>query len=157
MHRSTKRFSGYSCCFRQWRATHSHCRFLHGYALSFVVEFSGVLDHRNWVCDFGSFSSNGVKDRLRYLFDHTTVIAEDDPHLSYFQDMHEKGLIQLRICTAVGAEKFAEMVYEELSQLLSKDLHATGRVAVSRVECFENENNSAVFIPDSQEGVNVPF
>ena len=44
--RSTKTYGheeGLSCCFRQWRATHSHCRLLHGYALSFRLTFaSGV-------------------------------------------------------------------------------------------------------------------
>ena len=151
MFRSTKRFSGYSCCFRQWRAEHSHCRFLHGYALSFRVEFSGPLDHRNWVCDFGSFSRNGIKDRLRFLFDHTTIIAEDDPEKQYFQELEAKGLVQLRIFDAVGAEKFAQKVYTEIMLLLEKDTHAAGRVHVSRVECFENENNSAIFIPSLQQ------
>ena len=146
MFRSTKRFSGFSCCFRQWRASHSHCQYLHGYAISFVVEFAGPLDHRNWVCDFGSFSYNGVKERLKYLFDHTTIIAADDPHIEMFQELEYKGLVQLRVVEAVGAEKFAELVYNEISALLQKDLHATGRVYVSRVECFENENNSAIFI-----------
>ena len=149
MFQSTKRFSGFSCCFRQWRAQHSHCQYLHGYALSFKVTFSGALDHRNWVCDFGSFSYNGVKDRLKYLFDHTTIIAKDDPELVLFEDMEHKKLIQLRIVEAVGAEKFAELVYCEIAALLKKDLHATGRVQVSKVECFENENNSAIFIPPS--------
>ena len=33
LYRSTKRYSqeeGLSCCFRQWRAAHSHCRLIHG-------------------------------------------------------------------------------------------------------------------------------
>ena len=30
-----KYLDGFSTCFRQWNATHSHCRFLHGYAISF--------------------------------------------------------------------------------------------------------------------------
>ena len=46
---STKLFDGYSTCFRQWRAINTHCRFLHGYAISFRVWFEGELDHRNWV------------------------------------------------------------------------------------------------------------
>ena len=48
-YKSTKLFEGFSCCFRQWRATKTHCRFLHGYAVSFKVTFEGELDHRNWV------------------------------------------------------------------------------------------------------------
>ena len=50
---STKLFDGYSTCFRQWKADGTHCRFLHGYAVSFRVWFEGELDERNWVWDFG--------------------------------------------------------------------------------------------------------
>ena len=44
--RSTKTYGheeGLSCCFRQWRATHSHCRLLHGYALLNVSPLAGLL------------------------------------------------------------------------------------------------------------------
>ncbi len=42
--KSTKLFDGYSTCFRQWRADGTHCKFLHGYAVSFRVWFEGDLD-----------------------------------------------------------------------------------------------------------------
>ena len=145
MYRSTKLFSGYSCCFRQWKAEHSHCRFLHGYALSFRVTFAGELDERNWVCDFGCFSKNGIKERLSYLFDHTTIIAHDDPQLVMFQELEQKGLIQLRVVDAVGAERFAQLVCTEVNQLLLGDKAHAGRVQAVQVECMENEKNSALF------------
>ena len=50
---STKVFDGFSCVFRQWKADGTHCRFLHGYGVSFKVWFQGELDERNWVWDFG--------------------------------------------------------------------------------------------------------
>ena len=145
MYRSTKLFSGYSCCFRQWRAKHSHCRFLHGYALSFRVTFSGELDVRNWVCDFGCFGKNGIKERLTYLFDHTTIIAHDDPERSVFQKLQEQGLLQLRIVDSVGAESFAKLVCDEINKLLLTDAEHAGRVHAVQVECIENEKNSALF------------
>ena len=49
---STKVFDGFSCVFRQWKADGTHCRFLHGYGISFKVWFKGELDERNWVWDF---------------------------------------------------------------------------------------------------------
>ena len=110
MFQSTKHFSGYSCCFRQWKASHSHCRFLHGYALSFRVVFEGERDERGWVCDFGCFGRNGVKERLKELFDHTTIIAKDDPALHHFQQLEKQGLLQLRTVDAVGTENFAKLV-----------------------------------------------
>ena len=48
VYRSTKTFDGFSTCFRQWRAEGTHCRFLHGYGVSFRVTFVGELDERNW-------------------------------------------------------------------------------------------------------------
>ena len=52
-YRSTKVFDGFSTVFRQWKAEGTHCRFLHGYGISFKVTFEGELDNRNWVWDFG--------------------------------------------------------------------------------------------------------
>ena len=145
MFRSTKRFSGYSCCFRQWKATHSHCRFLHGYALSFRVVFEGEQDDRGWVCDFGCFGKNGVKSRLKELFDHTTIVAADDPSLQTFKQMETDGLLQLRVFEAVGAENFAKIVCDEINRLLLMDDFHSGRVQAVLVECFENETNSAIY------------
>ena len=82
--KSTKIFDGFSTAFRQHRATHSHCQFVHGYALKFKVWFEGELDHMNYVCDFGCFKRNGIKEELANQFDHTTVVAADDPHLEIF-------------------------------------------------------------------------
>ena len=60
---SQKVFDGYSACFRQWKAEGTHCKFLHGYAVSFKIEFEGELDARNWVFDFGGMkrAKNKIK------------------------------------------------------------------------------------------------
>ena len=143
-HLSTKILNGYSTAFRQWRASHSHCKFIHGYALKFKVTFSGKLDDKNWVCDFGSFKRNGIKEHMSYMFDHTTIVAKDDPELAFFQIMDKKGLIQLRILDHVGCEKFAEYVFSYINSIVSKETN--NRVLVEKVECFEGDtNNSAIF------------
>ena len=41
---STKVFDGYSTVFRQWKATTTHCQYLHGYGISFKLWFEGKLD-----------------------------------------------------------------------------------------------------------------
>ena len=46
---SSKVFDGFSTVFRQWKANTTHCRFVHGYGISFKVYFEGELDERNWV------------------------------------------------------------------------------------------------------------
>ena len=41
---SSKVFDGFSTVFRQWKATDTHCRFVHAYGISFKVYFEGDLD-----------------------------------------------------------------------------------------------------------------
>jgi 6-pyruvoyltetrahydropterin/6-carboxytetrahydropterin synthase len=43
-YQSSKVFDGFSTVFRQWKAEETHCRFLHGYGISFKVYFEGDLD-----------------------------------------------------------------------------------------------------------------
>ena len=145
-YRSTKKFDGYSTAFRQWRAKHSHCQFVHGYAMEFLVTFEGSLDELNWVCDFGCFKRNGIKDHMKYMFDHTTIVAKDDPELDSFKQLSEKGLIQLRILDHVGCEKFAEYVFDYINSKIFTETE--GRVRVLKVESFEGgTNNSAIYEP----------
>jgi 6-pyruvoyltetrahydropterin/6-carboxytetrahydropterin synthase len=147
---STKLFDGYSACFRQWKAEGTHCKFLHGYAVSFRVWFEGELDHRNWVFDFGGMkrAKNTIhgmmpKDYFAYLLDHTTIVAQDDPYLDMFKQMDSDGIIQLRILDNVGCEKFAEHLYTTINDFLV--LETEGRVKATRVEVYEHERNSASY------------
>jgi 6-pyruvoyltetrahydropterin/6-carboxytetrahydropterin synthase len=147
---STKLFDGYSTCFRQWGADNTHCKFLHGYAVSFRVWFEGELDHRNWVFDFGGMKRaktkiHGMspKDYFAYLLDHTTIVAQDDPHLETFKQMSLDGIIQLRIMDSVGCEKFAEYLYTTINDFLMEETN--GRVKAAKVEVYENERNSAIY------------
>jgi len=149
-YQSTKVYDGFSTVFRQWRATDTHCSFLHGYAMSFKIIFEGDLDEKNWVADFGIFKrAKGNIDGMNpkawfdYMFDHTTVIAQDDPYLNLFEQMDAQGTIQLRVLPAVGAEKFAEYVYNKVNDFVQ--IETSGRVKVISVEARENEKNSAIY------------
>lgn len=131
---------GFSCAFRQWRAT-SHCHFLHGYALSFEIElFAKTLDARNWVYDFGGFSQ--LKEQLKFYFDHTTAVAEDDPELSMFTDLHNAGIVDLRVMSnGVGCERFAEFVAKVAQEVLT----LPEMVCLKRVTVKEHAGNSATY------------
>lgn len=133
---------GLSCCFRQWRATHSHCRFLHGYALGFRFTFgANELDERQWVYDFGHL--DWLSDWLKKMFDHTTVIAQDDPALAHFQQMHDSGLIDLRVLPAVSCEQFAKFVFDYAAPEIAQ--HTQDRVQLLSAEVLEHSANSAIF------------
>jgi 6-pyruvoyltetrahydropterin/6-carboxytetrahydropterin synthase len=147
---STKLFDGYSCVFRQWKAEGTHCRFLHGYGVSFRVWFEGQLDERNWVWDFGgmkrakgTIDGMNPKEWMDDMFDHTTIIAEDDPHLGNFIKMWKDGIIQLRIIPATGAEQFAKYIYQKLNTFIQEE--TDGRVKVTQVEFMEHNKNTAIY------------
>ena len=147
---STKLFDGYSTVFRQWKAEGTHCKFLHGYAVSFRVWFEGELDERNWVWDFGGMkrAKNTIqgmtpKDYFAWLLDHTTIVAQDDPFLDEFKKLDEQGVIQLRVLPYTGCERFAEYLYFVINDFLSKE--TSGRVKASKVEVYEHERNSASY------------
>jgi len=149
---STKVFDGYSCVFRQWRAGGTHCRFLHGYGISFRIWFEGDLDERNWVWDFGGMKRaktaiDGMNPKMwmDYMFDHTTIIADDDPFLDGFKRMYMDDVIQLRIIPAVGAEQFAKFIYDKINAFV--EIETEGRVKVAQVEFMEHSKNTAIYKP----------
>lgn len=170
---STKTYGndrGLSCCFRQWRATHSHCSLLHGYSIGIKLIFeSETLDEKNWVMDFGGLKA--FKDWAEYMFDHTLVVAEDDPQLQQLllldKSLHADGIADIRIVGGVGCERFAELAYKTMDDIL-KQFQSTGswefydttiseykkyatRYTISKgiklrsVEVFEHAGNSAIY------------
>ena len=150
MYQSTKLFDGFSCCFRQWKAESTHCRFLHGYGVSFRVTFEGDLDKRNWVWDFGGMKRaktliDGMQPKawMDYMFDHTVIVAKDDPKLSGFQNMEIMNVIQLRTVEATGAEKFAEFIFHKLNKFVLTETQ--DRVRVAQVEFMEHGKNTAIY------------
>ena len=147
---STKLFDGFSTVFRQWKAEGTHCRFLHGYGVSFRVWFEGELDERNWVWDFGGMKRakgniDGMNPKawMDYMFDHTTIVATDDPGIGGFRTMNELGIIQLRELEAVGAEQFAKYIYDKLNTFVQEETNS--RVSVVRVEFMEHAKNTAIY------------
>jgi 6-pyruvoyltetrahydropterin/6-carboxytetrahydropterin synthase len=147
---STKLFDGFSTVFRQWKAEGTHCKFLHGYGVSFRVWFEGELDERNWVWDFGgmkraknTIDGKNPKEWMDYMFDHTTIVATDDPGIGGFRTMNELGIIQLRELEAVGAEQFAKYIYDKLNTFVQEETE--NRVSVIRVEFMEHSKNTAIY------------
>lgn len=147
---STKIFDGYSTVFRQWRAEGTHCRFLHGYGISFKITFEGDLDERNWVWDFGGMKRakskiDGLnpKEWMDYMFDHTYLIAVDDPILNTALILNDEGIAQVRIVPATGAEQFAKFIYDKVNAFVLEE--TDNRVRVVNVEFNEHGKNSAIY------------
>lgn len=141
-YQSTKILELGSCAFRQWKADHSHCKFIHGYRLIAKFWFGcNNLDNKNWVVDFGGLKE--LKKVLEHQFDHTFCVAADDPQLELFKQLHTAGVCDLRIMQkGVGIERAAEWCFDVA------DSHIRGitnnRCWVERVEVWEHEKNSAI-------------
>ena len=115
--------------------------------------------------DFGGLKK--FKEWADYMFDHTLVIAEDDPQLEIFKKLNEigggfdnRGVCDLRIVPGVGCEMFAKIAFEKMAELLdtmkhgrplSDDSFITSRypvnpaVRLKSVEVFEHGANSAIY------------
>jgi len=151
---STKRFDNFSVALRQWKASHSHCELLHGYAFEIKVWFASneedidkQLDEMNWIVDYGGFKKppqgNGLREWLDQTFDHTTLIEKDDPFLDIFQQLQQMGICKLIVMDKMGAESVAKLIFDKFNERLSKT--NGGRCKVVKVECFENKNNSSIY------------
>ena len=121
---------------------------MHGYKLYAKLWIcANGLDERNWVYDFAAFKE--IKKQLEYIYDHTTVVAKDDPQLDKFKELHSLRVIDLRIVDAVGIEKTAENVFNIVNEYIGKN--TDGRCWVSKVEVWEHDKNSAVY--DGEYGI----
>lgn len=143
MFRVTKTFGhelGLSCCFRQWRATHSHCRFLHGYAIAVKIDIiSRDLDERNWTFDFGDFKE--IRQFLVDTFDHKLVVAEDDPSKDDICALAGIGVADVLVLPAVGCEQFSKYIYDFVAPIVLEK--TGGRAKLFTVEVREHGANSA--------------
>lgn len=146
---STKTYEhsvGLSCCFRQWRSTHSHCQYLHGYAIQVKLIFcSDKLDSRNWVVDFGGLKS--IRKWLEDTFDHKLVVAADDPLLSVFRELEAAGGAQVSVIPHVGCERFAEHIALHVEHWLAQQ-NLEHEPRVMSVEVREHGGNSAIYAPE---------
>jgi 6-pyruvoyltetrahydropterin/6-carboxytetrahydropterin synthase len=125
-----------------------------------------TLDDKNWGMDFGGLKE--FKAWADYMFDHTLVIAQDDPYLEFFRKMswmghppqsgianhaevkpHERGAIcDLRIVEGVGCEMFAKLCYDKMVELLASGnmrYPINPNVRIKSAEVFEHGANSAIY------------
>jgi 6-pyruvoyltetrahydropterin/6-carboxytetrahydropterin synthase len=134
--------------YRQWRAD-SHCKHIHGYAMSFKFEFStNDLDARNWAMDYGGLKP--LKQNLEDWFDHTLLVAEDDPMKAELVRLGELGLAKITFVEKTGCEGLADFLYEYVNGIFLPSYGKTEaeRLWCTRVEVRETDNNMAYVTGD---------
>jgi 6-pyruvoyltetrahydropterin/6-carboxytetrahydropterin synthase len=142
---STKEYiDEFPVAYKQWKAD-THCNKNHGYSFSFKFYFgANELDKRGWVCDYGGFKE--LKQILKDQFDHKTLIAEDDPQLEIYKDLHSKGILDLTVLPAMGCELIADQLYRFMNGVYIPDYLGAGeseRIWCYRVEVRETKYNMA--------------
>jgi len=137
--------------YRQWRAD-SHCSLVHGYALSFHFEFEcDTLDARNWCMDFGGLRP--LKEKLEEWFDHTLLVAEDDPHKDLLLKLGEAGIAKITMVEKTGCEGIADFLYEYINTILLPQYGTEDakRVWCCKVEVRETDSNMAMRVGHREE------
>lgn len=144
---------GWSCAFRQWQAA-SHCHHIHGYSFAFEFTFeSEELDATNWCLDFGSLKD--LKAWLKETFDHKTIVASNDPQLSWFWEAHRRGIVDLLEIPALSCELFAKMAFDYADRQL-RGSPEFPRVRLVSVKINEHSSNGAVYFPNPPPAAYVP-
>lgn len=142
---STKEYvDAFPVAYRQWRAD-SHCNVIHGYSFTMKFYFgANDLDARQWACDYGGLRE--LKDFLEDYFDHTLLVAEDDPHLDWYKEAESRGIAKLTILPNLGCECLADMLYKYVNGVFIPDKWGPGeaeRLWCHRVEVRETQSNMA--------------
>ena len=135
-HQVTKRLGGSPCSHRQWRDD-GHCRWLHGYDRWVEITWEGERDERGWVVDFGGLQD--LKASLEAQFDHTVLIAADDPHLAAFEALAADDVLDLRVMdpTMEGMTAWVARLASDWCAVNAPTAH------VVHVACWENDKNAA--------------
>ncbi len=102
------------------------------------------LDIRNWVVDYGGLKE--LKAVLESQFDHTTLVAEDDPHMAWYKEGERLGTMKLTILPRLGCESLADLIYKYVNTVYLPDFlgeEISQRVWCYRVEVRETVSNMA--------------
>lgn len=144
-YRSTKTYRQIApCAYRQWKAD-SHCNQIHGYAFSFHFEFeTDDLDARNWAFDYGGLRP--LKDKLEEWFDHTLLVAQDDPMRDELLRLGQLGLAKITEVEKTGCEGLSDFLYEYINTIFlpSCGKGEADRLWCCKVEVRETDSNMAM-------------
>lgn len=139
----TKIFQDFPCTHRAWRYQ-GHCKYVHGYCRSFKFVFGcDKVDENGWVMDFSGLKE--VKEFLKSWFDHTFLVAKDDPLLDKFVELDDMNAIKLRVMDNPSIEGTAEFVALACQRIINK-IVTDRKVVIKSVEVIENHKNSALYI-----------
>jgi 6-pyruvoyltetrahydropterin/6-carboxytetrahydropterin synthase len=102
------------------------------------------LDVRQWVADYGGMKE--LKAFLEDKFDHTTLVASDDPEIEFYKEMERRNLAKLTVLSTLGCESLADQLYKYVNGIFIPDMWGpseASRLWCYRVEVRETQANMA--------------
>lgn len=160
MYYSTKHYEQeFPVAYRQWRADRKSgkpdgtpysgneipgCNAIHGYALSFTFFFRcETVDARNWVVDYGSLRP--LKEFLKENFDHTLLLAVDDPHYETIKALGTLGLAKVVEVEATGCEALSKFLVDYTNEMFLPIHYPNSGIECYKVEVRETPSNMAFY------------
>jgi 6-pyruvoyltetrahydropterin/6-carboxytetrahydropterin synthase len=131
-------FDNLPCCHRSW-ANPGKRFFLHGYERTFEIEFACAETEPDTGLVLYPNALKEVQEVLRKQFDHTTLIAMNDPDRDLFELLADRGVIDLRVMENTGIGGSAAWVFDTVDSIVGKATR--GRVWVSRIKARESDTN----------------
>ncbi len=133
-----KLFDDLPCCHRSW-ANQGKRFFLHGYERAFDIEFACADTEPGSGLVLASGPLREIRTALRHQFDHTTLIAVDDPERDLFELLAGRGVVDLRIMDDTGLQGSAAWAFDTAEGIVGRA--TAGRVWVSRIKARESRNH----------------
>ena len=83
---------------------------------------------------------------LKGQFDHTLIVAQDDPEMETFQLLKERNMAKIVVLPRLGCEGLADMLYKYVNGVYIPEMWGPGeaeRLWCYRVEVRETQANMA--------------
>jgi len=78
-----------------------------------------------------------LKKVLEDQFDHTLLVAEDDPNMDIYEELQKRKMAKLTVLPALGCESLADMLYKYVNGVYIPDMW--GPAEAERLWCFRVE------------------
>ena len=95
---------------------------------------------------FRPFAPAILREKLEEWFDHTFLLAQDDPDYNFLKQLGEKKLAKITEVEKTGCEGIAEFLYEYINTIFLKDYGEQDRIWCTKVQVRETDNNMAMKI-----------
>jgi 6-pyruvoyltetrahydropterin/6-carboxytetrahydropterin synthase len=102
--------------------------------------------------DFGGLKP--LKANLEDWFDHTLLVAQDDPQREELLRLGQLGLAKITEVEKTGCEGIADFLYEYINTIFLPNYGAAeaARIWCSRVEVRETDSNMAMRVGHREDG-----